>query len=215
MGDQGNPKGRNPGKLERLRQGRQRQRKGQGEAEQGQEGGGVQSSNCGTGLLEIAPPSDTPPIEILSEREEVSPPRGGAIGKVVRASHDRAGSGLVADAAPAPMPELEVTEACPSEASPKLAVVGSKTLAELGSEMLDLLPSVLGGSVWRAVRDSSEDVFPLPNPLDHWGQGDSCFRAWAEGVVRSVNWGRGRLSSSPAGPFEAASSLAERVEAEL
>ena len=63
-----------------------------------------------------------------------------------------------------------------------------RSLASLGLDMIGLLPSVLGRNVRKAVRDSTEDVFPLPNPLDHWGQGDSCFRAWAEGVIRAVNW---------------------------
>ena len=73
-------------------------------------------------------------------------------------------------------------EAMPSGESEK------RSLASLGPEVLRLLPSVLGRSLRKAVRDSTEDVFPLPNPLAHWGQGDSCLNAWTEGVVRAVNW---------------------------
>ena len=54
--------------------------------------------------------------------------------------------------------------------------------------MLGLLPSVLGGKVRKTVRDRTEDIFPLPNPLGFWPQDDSCFQAWTEGIIRSVNW---------------------------
>ena len=175
---QGEPQGRRPHYLEGPGEGRKGQRKGEGKGDEGQEGGGVQGGCSGVGLLREAPPAGED-MDYATTGQEVRPPFAGPAGETLPVE--------VAAAAQAAAVSSKITE---SQAAGAMAPESQakKSLAFLGVEMLGILPSVLGRVSRKTVRDGTEDVFPLPSPLDQWDQSDSLLNAWAEGVVRSLNW---------------------------